>query len=150
FRGGTSVTLQFKQIRQQDGSIRQVKLTRAEVEKRVKDTGAAASPNDPTRRLQEARVIAVNADADRVTSGTFEVKSLATNPEAVQSALIAAFSDVLESSPPSKFVGSDLSAPAAPIFPITDPVLGANIGRPSVQEPVSDSMGGAAIVLENL
>lgn len=153
FRGGTAVTLVFKQTPGPDGRLVQTKLKRAEVEQRIKAMAGAAPAGSPLRMLEEkkAQVIAVNPDADNVTSSTFTIKSLITDATTIQSGLSLAFADVLDTRPPSKFTGSDqISGAHAPTFPITSSVLGQSIDRPEVRTPTGEFYGGLAIVIDHL
>ncbi len=147
FRGGTTVTLVFKD--QSPGTP--ARLSRAEVEDRVEAIAATAPQGSILRQLTFAEVIAVNPNAGDFTSNRFTVKTLVTDPGLVQKTLGEAFADKLAVSPAVSFKGSDASsAQLAPVFPITSATIGESIDRPGLSEPVGDFFGGAAIVLENL
>ncbi|MFT3685076.1 MAG: protein translocase subunit SecD [Phycisphaerales bacterium] len=151
FRGGTAVTLTLKQTGEANGKPTQLKLTRAEVTKRVRDIADKAPAESPLHGLSDAQIIAVNPEADNVTSSTFTVKTRLTDPQLVQSTIAANFADVIESRPQLTFTGSDVAGgAAAPVFPIVDTVVGKSINRPGLTALSGDVYGGTAVVVENL
>lgn len=150
FRSGTAVSLTFKQTPGPDGKPVQMKATRAEVEKRIRAIEAAAPEGSPLKHLREARILAVNPDRDMVTASNFTIKSLVTEPDLVQSAIVLAFRDMVESLPPLHFKGFDQGPDAGPLFPITSQVLGESINMPSVRTPSGEYLGGVAIVLDTI
>jgi SecD/SecF fusion protein len=151
FRGGTAVTLTFKRTGADPATQTQVKLKRAEVQKRVKDLAEAAPADSALHRLADAQVVAVNPDADNVTSGTFTVKSRLTDAKLVKDSLSDAFRDVLESRPRVKFTGSEnAEALGAPVFPIIDANIGETIKRPRVMASTAETYGGTVVLLENM
>ena len=120
------------------------------MDKRIKEIIEKAPEGSPLKQLREARILAVNPDADMVTAGTFTVKSRVTDAEAVQNAIVVAFRDMIESRPPLTFGGAERSGQGGPLHPITTPVLGDSIGMPAVRTPASEFLGGVAIVLEKI
>lgn len=150
FRGGTQVTLDLRDPK----SRLPVELTRTRVEERVhaiaKDP--EASGNAQLQQLLTADIVPINAQADGVTSNTFIVRTTADDAAVVGQAIVEEFKDVLETTPALVFRNSDISKAdaAAPVFPIFEPTLGANIGRDAVKNNVDKYVGGAAIVLDGL
>ncbi len=138
FRGGTAVTLQFK-----DGGSGPMTLSRQQVEERVRGVASAAQPGSEVAKLFTADIIAVNPEADQVTSNVFLVKTVATDADAVSEALTEAFADHLDARPPIDIGSSDY-------HPLTRPPLGDNIGRAEVRDDVGDAQGGVAVVVTGL
>ncbi|MBY0114073.1 MAG: protein translocase subunit SecD [Phycisphaerales bacterium] len=150
FRGGTAVTLEFKQ--KSPGSTEHVTLTRAEVKARVEAIGAAAAQDNPLRELVNAEVLPIDPEADGVTSDKFTVKTILTDGATVQESLVGKFSDVMELSPALKFKGAEAdSLRDAPVYRLVSPDLGTNLGRTlSSPKNVGDMVGGVAIVIDKL
>lgn len=151
FRGGTAVTLVFKQTPGPEGAPVQTKMTRAEVEKRVKDVAASAPKDSDLKKLENALVVAVNPDSDAVTSGTFTIRSLITDPKLVEESLVRAFQDKLDVRASLRFASSGSRPDAAPVYPMLDQsvdnaIHGAAVGAGNAPE----FQGGAAIVLANI
>lgn len=144
FRGGTAVTLELAA----DESGRPRTLTRQQVQDELTRLAATAPALSD---LRNADVIVIDPQADGVTSSRFQIRTLVTDGEAVQEALVQAFADVLGTSPSLRFTGSDLDdASRAPAFPVLDAVLGESIGRPDVRNDVAAFQGGLAIVLDGI
>ncbi len=146
FRGGTQVTLQFKPGA--DGSPGT--MPRPEVDQRVQEIAAANPQSAQLSLLKSASVFPIEPQADGVTSDRFVIKTVATNAETIVAAIIEKFADKLEVQPPISFVGDELPAREAPVFPIERPILGADIDRPTVRNDVTPFLGGVAIVMENI
>ena len=148
FRGGTQITLQFK-----DGPDGEpVTMTRPEVVDRVQAIAGGAPENMPALRgLRGAEIFPVDPAEDGVTSDRFVIKTVEENREnVILDAVRQAFSDKLESQPALRFEGSETQTPAAaPAYPIEKTVLGENIGHGSRQD-VSQYMGGVVIVLRDI
>jgi SecD/SecF fusion protein len=148
FRGGTQVTLQF---REDEATGRPLTMTRRQVEERVIAIGNAAPPNSQLRELRNPEVITVDPGPDGVTSDRFIVNTIATDSVGVQSALVEAFADVLDVRQPLVFTGSgETDFRRAPVYRVLSARLGDNIDRPIFREDVSRYIGGVAIVLEGL
>lgn len=150
FRGGTAVTLEFKQ--RDAGSPDRVTMTRQQVQERVAAIGAEAAQDNPLRELVNAEVLPIDPQADGVTSDRFTIKTILTDGDKVRETLVSKFSDVMELAPAVSFKGSDVeSANAAPVYRIVSPDLGTNLGRtlPSPKN-VGDMVGGAAVLIENM
>jgi SecD/SecF fusion protein len=140
FRGGTAATMVFKSP-----------MTRPAVQERVNAIAAAAPAGTTLESLRTAEVLAVDPEADGVTSQTFRVKTVITDRDAVSAALQEAFADVLPTKPPLTFAGQDEpESRRAPVFPITEPSLGRVIDRPGIVADISGYDGGVAIVLDGL
>jgi SecD/SecF fusion protein len=141
FRGGTAIDISLT-----EGQTR----TRQEVEDLI--TGAVANvPADSSvAELRTAEIVAVNPAADGITSNEFRIKTIAQDEEAIQGVILGALGDLIATSPPLTFDGAKAEGADAPIYPITDMTLGADIDRPEVQNNVADYLGGVAIVLNNI
>jgi SecD/SecF fusion protein len=147
FRGGTKVTVALK-----DGpGGRPMSLTRADALQRVQDVSQRPEFADISE-FKAAELLAVNPDPDDSTrSSRFTIKTTETDGNRVQQAVLLAFKDVIDEQPPIRFAGSDNPlAQSAPIKPITERTLGDNIERPAIRTSVSEFVGGAAIVLDDL
>jgi SecD/SecF fusion protein len=146
FRGGTKVTVQFKH----DASGKPITMERAQVEEDLKKA-VASDTTGRVKDLAQAEIVAVNPEANGITSNQFTIKSSVTDAKAVLGVVSQAFRDKLDQEEAITFTGSDVkNAAVAPIFAITSPNLAEVIERPGVNEQVSDFVGGAAIVLDDL
>jgi SecD/SecF fusion protein len=146
FRGGTQVTLDFKENPETPGEA--FTMTRPEVEQIVHELGE----NDPEiEPLRNAEILPINPQADGLTAETFNIKTTATNKSDVADAIVNAFRDKIDVPPALQFDGSDLlEASAAPTYPIIDTRLGDNINRTEYLNNISEFEGGVAILLENI
>lgn len=134
FRGGTAVTIELA-----DGRT----LTRQEVEQRLREEAGKSPVGTPTNQLISAQVLALNPQADNITSDTFKIKTVVTDRDVVSSTVLAAFKDVLDARPP-------VAAGSVRARPILQNALGSNIDRPAFRNNVGEYVGGAAIVVENI
>lgn len=143
FRGGTQVTLAFK-----DGVE---PVARTEIEQIVHAIGEAQDESSPIRQLRVAEVVAVNPAEGGLSSDTFVIKTLDTDRVSVGSAISTAFQDRLDAPPPLDFRGSEFAeAQAAPVYPVLGPRLGDEVGRPELRNDVSEFIGGVAVLVENI
>jgi len=143
FRGGTQITLSFK-----DGIE---PASRSEIEQIVRGLGEAAGPESPIQQMRNAEVIAVNPVQGGLMSDTFVIKTLDTDRQEIARAVTGAFQDRLDAPPPLAFDGAEFEeAQAAPVFPILGANLGENLGRPDLQDNVTDFVGGVAVLIENI
>ncbi|MEO1007383.1 MAG: protein translocase subunit SecD [Planctomycetota bacterium] len=149
FVGGTQVVLKFGINPETDEPFT---MTRKDVLDRVQGLGEAASEGDPLELLKQADVLPFDPQADGVTSDTFQIKTLVTNSELLQEAIVPVFDDVLDVRPPLAFDQRDEeNARAGPVFPIAGPEpLGAHIRQPQYRDDVGAYIGGAAIVIAGL
>lgn len=149
FRGGTEVTLKFKERPDGQGPMT---MTREEVLKRVRDLAASGDVSEDQRRLfTEAEVSVINAQQDQVTSDTFAVKMPAAESSQVLPPLTAAFSDVIDTREALKFDDQEVTDwRQAPVYRISSKKLGDSIDRPAIGDDVSGYFGGVAIVLDNI
>lgn len=146
FRGGTQITLSFKEDPSSPGS--NLTMTRPEVEETVHALGES---NEEIQPLRNAEILPINPEEDGLTADTFSIKTTATNKDDVAEAIVQAFSDYLDVPPALRFDGADLvDSQAAPVYAITAPRLGDSINRSQYLNNVADFDGGAAIVLENI
>jgi SecD/SecF fusion protein len=143
FRGGTQVTLQFRE----EAPGKPLTMTRSQVEERVFGLASQQGLAD----LRFAEIIPINPQGDGVTSDKFTIKTTEQNTKLVLDATKQVFQDKLEAKPALQFAGStQQAASAAPVFAIDKPILGANIGRAALRQDVQAFVGGAAIVLDNI
>jgi SecD/SecF fusion protein len=143
FRGGTQVTLAFK-----DGIE---PASRTEIEEIVHALGEGEDETSPIRQLRVAEVVAVNPIEGGLSSDTFVIKTLATDRASVGAAITTAFQDRLDAPPPLDFDGSEFEeARAAPVFPVLGSRLGDEVGRPELRNDVTEFVGGVAILVENI
>jgi SecD/SecF fusion protein len=148
FRGGTQVELQFKE---RDPGGDRVTLKRSDVVDRVNGIVRGLPEGSPLRDLRNALILPVNPRADGVTSDRFMVKTIVTDKEAVNEALVHAFADFVDVKPPLAFDGSGAEdVRRAPVYPVLSGNLGDDTDRPAYRNDVRDFIGGAAIILEHL
>lgn len=147
FRGGTQVTLHFK-----DGPDgKPMKLKRQEVEEKVRAAGAAAPATSELAMLNAADVFPLNPESDGVTSDQFVVKTVATDQKQVVESVVKSLSEYLESKPALAFKGSEAKDfRDGPVYKLTSKSLGQNIDRPEIRDDVTPFLGGVAIELSNL
>jgi len=145
FRGGTQITLKFKESDTQPGV--HLTSTRAEVEDKVH-----ALSDDPTLEpLRNADIIPVNPQADGVTSDTFVIKTTSTNRDELGRAVTNSFREMLDVAPPLDFVDSTIEiASDGPVYPVIKDQLGENISQPALRNDISDFSGGVAISVQNI
>ncbi len=147
FRSGTQVT--FELAHNADDSPKM--MTIEEVRKRLQ---RAAQSSPELKELADATPVTVGK-VDHDKASAFTVQTLATDSHAVSDAIKAAFADVLDVQRPISFTGmggGDDAPPMnkAPVYIIRDASLGANIHRPNVNADVQGSLGGIAIVIEDM
>jgi SecD/SecF fusion protein len=112
------------------------------------------------QELRNAEIVAINPQGDGVTSNRFRLKTtLGANESGesenierlvVEQAVVTAFGDLVAQEPPLEFDGDKAAIDDAPVYPLLQATLGDNINDRSVLDDVSDSLGGVAIVLNNL
>ncbi|HMN96311.1 MAG TPA: protein translocase subunit SecD [Phycisphaerales bacterium] len=161
FRGGVALTMTTREARPgeaADPENRRLLLSRAEVERRVREAGAAS--DDPViAELRAASVLTVGDTTPDFRSTTFQVK--VANPAAVgaeedvadrvQDAVVRLFAAELDVVPELRFRGMEERESAAFTFPLERSRLGDVIGRPGFGDPVGNAfMGGVAIVLDDI
>ncbi len=149
FRGGTQVTLQFKEL--PDGQ--RLSLTRQEVQDKVTEVASSFPTDDPMRKLGTADVLPIDPASDGVSSDLFMIKTTVTDSQTVVDELAKAFRDQIDTRPPVTFNGTEIEeirlAPIYPLLSVTG-VLGDDIDRPSFRDNVSGYLGGAAIIIDNI
>ncbi len=153
FRGGTAVTLQMGR-EEQTGE--RLKLTRADVEQRIRDRIVAEVPEDNVlAELENADIVAVNPEVDGITSDQFMIKTIVGRDSVedrnrLLEALTTAFAEEIDQQPELQFTLAEADAESAPAFAIYDGRLGENIRRPAITNRVDEYVNGVAIVLEDL
>jgi SecD/SecF fusion protein len=149
FRGGTSVTI----VTKSDGA-QPVLLKRSDVADRVKAIADEAPAESPLKEFATAEIAVVNPRGDGVSSDTFTIKTLLTNAETVQTAIISAFSDVLDVRVPVTFKGSDGNAApgrGAPVYTLVGGSLDEAIDMPGIAQRIPpEFVGGVGIVLADI
>ncbi len=151
FRGGTQITLQFKEDPANPGQ--NVMLSRAQVQERLEAIASSVDANDTRIKLKGADVLPLNPSptGDGTTSDRFIIKTLAENTEnVVLDSVTQKFADVLEQRQKVSFAGADAKLQTAPVFPIEKASLGANMSSPALRQDVGAYLGGVAILLENI
>jgi SecD/SecF fusion protein len=145
FRGGTQVTLRFKETA---GGTRE-QMTRVEVETRVRELAKGGS--GPLLALESAEVYPLNPGPDGVTSDQFVIKTVATEQGPIVDSIVRAFEDKLESKPALGFKGADTKDfRDGPVYRVTSKNLGQDIDRADVRDDVSAYLGGVAIVIGDI
>lgn len=160
FRGGTQVEFELRPATPDEAatgvgvnSRGRLTLTRADVEERVHTIAEGLAEDDPLRPLRTATVVPVNPEANGVTSDRFQIKTYATNADAVIGAIVSSFDDVMESQPALTFTGRDraeYNIASLPVYPVLGTRLGDVIQRPGYRGDVSGYFGGVAVVLDEL
>ncbi len=152
FRGGIAVTLQF---RSEGEGEKRAPLTqdRKSVQDRVRKITEKALAQGRTglEPLLHAEVVPVNPQADGVTSDRFTIRTVVASDQETElmAAIVDGFQDIVESRPALRYASSDVEKidESASVHQILEPSLGANIGRPDVQNSVSRFIGGVAVVM---
>ncbi len=157
FLGGTAVTLQLRQATPAEAASLPpeakgfVTMTRAEAEKRLQDLAADPTAGASLKELRNADVLVLNPLSDGFTSSQFKIRTVITDAQAVRTAVIKAFGDVVDSQPQLVFKGSDATeAKQMPAYAVLTATLGEDIDRPEVRTNVAEYIGGVAFVLEGL
>ena len=109
------------------------------------------SPDVLLAELTNAEVIAVDPEADGISSTRFQIKTTVTDADLVQEAIVSAFEDVVDTPPALSFTGSESeSFRDALVRPILDTRLGANFGEPEIGNDVSAYERGLVIVIGDI
>lgn len=149
FRGGTRVTVQF---RTDEATGRPITKSRAQVQEQLEKTTAELA-KDPAKALLRTpmSVIIVNPEPGNVSS-RFVIKTTLTDTAMLSDAISTAFKSDLDVQEALTFDGSTAGADLRqiPVRPITVANLGEVIDRPEITADVTDFLGGAAIVLNNI
>ncbi len=149
FRGGTTVIMPFRA--NPDDPEQRLTATRSEVADLIHAIGEGRADDDPLQALRSADILPLNPLDDGVTSSTFQIKTYATDSGAVLESVVDALGAYADARPALTFAGSDEPiAEDAPVFPIESRRLGESVNRPGLRGDVSDFIGGAAILLENI
>lgn len=148
FRGGTQVTMTFKE----DGAGDRMTMDRSEVEAKVRSIGDANADNPLLAPLRNAEIVAVNPRPGGLTSDTFSIKTTSDARPEISAKITEAFQDKLDAPPPLDFRSSTIESAAegAPVYPVLTGRLGDDIGRPEFRDDISAFSGGAVIVVENI
>ncbi len=143
FRSGTSVTFALT-----DGAA----LSVPEVRERLNQV--ADELDSPELRGDRVSVVTIGqTDEDKSKANEFSIATLVQDPALVSRAIKTAFADVLDSKAPIAFPAQDgqlIGENQAPVYPLVENDLGANIRRPDVGSNVHDYVGGVAIVIEDM
>ena len=153
FRGGVQVTMPLREAGPGEpaGPRGRLTSTRAEVESRIRAIGEGLDAGDPLAPLRSASILPINPADDGITSDTFQIKTYATDPDAVLAAVISALGEMADARPALEFRASgEPEAESAPARAVLSSVLGENVGRPDLRESVADFRGGLAILLEDI
>ncbi len=143
FRGGTQVTMSFR-----DGVE---PASRTEIEQVVRQIGESQPDGSPIAQFRSAEIIAVNPVEGGLYSDTFVIKTLDTDRQEITRAITGAFEDRLDAPPPVSFDAAEVQeAQAAPVYPIHSNSLGDSVGRPELRDDVTEFVGGAALLIENI
>jgi len=161
FRGGVALTMTTRAASSgeaADPSSGRLLLSRSEVEAEVRALGTA-NPDDPVlSELRNASVLTVGYVTPEFESATFQIK--VANPRGIGDeediaarvvrAVVANFTDRLDTIPELTFVGAGDDDHTRYTFPIERDRLGDVIGRVGYGDPVGAYRGGVAIVLDDI
>lgn len=153
FRGGTQVTLQFKNDDATPDPDDKLTMTRAEVEERVQAIGEGVDALSPLLPLRTAEIIPVDPADDGVTSDRFAIKTYATEATLVKDELVQAFADVLDQKPPLTFEGLEYARQPdfAPVYPVLSGSLDEALpAGGDYQNDVSRYIGGLVVMLRDI
>jgi SecD/SecF fusion protein len=152
FLGGTQVTIQLKaDPSAPEGSDTRLTMARPDVAAAVTAIGKQAPDGSQLRLLNTAEVFPINPQQDGVTSDRFTIKTLATDADAVTQAIVAAFSDKLETKPPLDFAGAEIQdVRRAPVYDFDRATLGDNIDQPAIRDNMPEYIGGVAVIMADL
>lgn len=146
FRGGTSVTFNLKS-EDPDGAgplpSRPLVLTRAQVEERLKAKASSYPTGSQEASLFSATVVALNPEADKISSNQFAIKSVVSDADIVSKVVIESFGDLLDAQPPLELASAEPRE-------IVKPALGDNIDQPGVRDDVSAFLGGVAVIVRGI
>ncbi|CAN5746376.1 hypothetical protein BH11PLA1_BH11PLA1_07340 [soil metagenome] len=153
FRGGTRVTVQLKR---DEATGAPMLAKRDEVQERIKRVVAADSTG-VLRDLADPQILIIDPDTQN-RSNRFVIQTTIQDSAAVSEALRKSFEGLLDQAVPLKFTGMDAALPdatattlaGAPVYPILSPDLGDLLKRPGVKLDISDYMGGAVLVMDDL
>ena len=160
FRGGLSMTMRTRLAH--DGELKDGKgrllLDRKDVEARVQQIGERAGDQQPVLEpLKQASVLTLG-ETTNFHASEFQIK--VGNPKSatfqdsvvnvVVDAVVSEFGDSLDVQQPLTFMGEGSNSYSNYTFPITKPVLGANIQEPSLRSDVKDYLGGLALVIKDI
>lgn len=158
FRGGTAVTFTTK-VNPDTGE--RMLLTRQEVEQSVREIAQNAD-NPILKQFETASVVTLGEFYEDFKAETFQIKvalppnfeetadSNATITDTVVEAVVEKFQHVLSQSQNVAFAGLGLNENPNATFPITDGILGQVIDRPGFEQRVTASIGGVAVVIDDL
>jgi SecD/SecF fusion protein len=152
FRGGTAITLKFTDGETGDPTT----LERPEVERRINAIAEEAGEQSPLFQLKNADIVAIDPEADGITSDRFQIKTVVGKDsdqerQALLASVVESFQDVIDSRPALQFLGSGTpTIGSAPVFKILDDRLGSVIGKPEIRNDVSEFVGGVAILMEDI
>jgi len=156
FVGGSSVTMTFKQDPATGAAMT---LGRDEVDRRLKEWATREHDAGKITDVQynaftAAGIFNANADSAGATEGAgseFVIRSTISETALVEQAIREAFGDYLAIKPRIEFTGAGVSpASAAPVYPILQKSLGANIGEPGRTNDVTRFVGGVAVRLAGM
>lgn len=160
FRGGLTMTLVTRHAAAGEpaGSTGRLLLTRADVERRVRELGAAAGVKPEVAELRNAGVMTVGDATADAKASSFQIK--VANPaafsgddtatEPVVDAIAAAFAKDIEVTLPLSFVGAGTDSAALHTRPVNADTLGAVLGRQGIDTSVRDFAGGVAVFVEGI
>lgn len=155
FRGGTKLTLQFRN----DDAGNRLTMTRAEVENRVQAITSDRLDAEGLSALRSSEVLAINPAADRVTSGTFQIKTTLRDAEAVRDLITQTFKDKLDVQAKLRYVGAGepelaaervLPVPVADLARVLERLSPASKGWRTDTVIPDQYINGAVVVLENI
>lgn len=147
FRGGTRVTIQ---LRNDPATGLPTTASRAEIQERIR--AVVAMDPERLRELADTQVLVVYPDAQN-RSGRFVIQTTLTDNAVVSEAFSKAFEGLLDQVTPLTFTGSELEvtqADRAPMVPIVVPNLIDLVPRLNARVDMTEFLGGAAILLENI
>jgi SecD/SecF fusion protein len=148
FRGGTMVELDFVD----PATGQPYPMQRADVAAEVVAIGDEAGPESVLYGLsRQPVVLPIDPQSDGVTSDRFIIKTLVTDQDAVQDAIVNRFRAHLQGFGPLTFTAMDVErARDAPVDPIITGRLRDDLNRGSYRGDAGAYIGGVVILVEQL
>jgi SecD/SecF fusion protein len=159
FRGGTTMTMSTRPARAgETASGGRIMLARPKVEERLREIGNANAADPVLSEFRNATALTVGESNANAESTSFQIKvpnPIGAADEAqvankMVAAVVEAFKDDMDIRRPVRFAGMGEKSSAGHTYRIDRTGLGEVIGRPTLDVPVDEAIGGVAIVVASI